>query len=83
MSRSTVFEFKPLTPDEILPIVTRAFSFVEQEGMEPLELEEGVAEPIAASGGGDVRKAINAVELLTLCLLYTSTPRRGRRRPPR
>ena len=32
LSRSTVFEFKPLTPDEILPIVTRAFSFVEQEG---------------------------------------------------
>lgn len=66
LSRSTVFEFKPLTPDEILPIVTRAFSFVEQEGMEPLELEEGVAEHIAASCGGDVRKAINAVELLTL-----------------
>ncbi len=66
LSRSTVFEFKPLTPDEILPIVTRAFSFVEQEGMEPLGLEEGVAEHIAASCGGDVRKAINAVELLTL-----------------
>ena len=66
LSRSTVFEFRPLTPQEVLPVVQRAFSFVENEGMEPLALEEGVMQHIAASCGGDVRKAINAVELLTL-----------------
>ena len=66
LSRSTVFEFRPLTPEEVLPVVERAFAFVEAEGAAPLHREEGVDRYIAASCGGDVRKAINAVELLTL-----------------
>jgi putative ATPase len=66
LSRSTVFEFRPLTPEEVLPVVERAFAFVEAEGAAPLHRAEGVDSYIAASCGGDVRKAINAVELLTL-----------------
>ncbi len=66
LSRSTVFEFKPLTPDDILPVVHRAFDFVEGETSMPCERAEGVDELIASSSGGDVRKAINAVELLVL-----------------
>ncbi len=64
LSRSTVFEFKPVTPEEAEPAVLRAFSMLaEREGLSP-ELEPGVVQRISRSCGGDVRKALNAVELL-------------------
>lgn len=64
LSRSTVFEFKPVTAPQVRPAVERALRFVEAEGSLPLVWEEGVPEHIAQACGGDVRKAINAVELL-------------------
>lgn len=66
LSRSTVFEFKPLTAQEILPAVNRAFDFLAAETKEKIEVQEGVRELIARSGGGDVRKAVNAVEICVL-----------------
>ena len=64
LSRSTVFEFKPVTPGEAEPAVERAFRLLaEKNGAEP-ELEAGVVPRISQACGGDVRKAINAVELL-------------------
>ena len=64
LSRSTVFEFKPVTPKEAEPAVIRAFNILaEREGKTP-ELEPGVVQRISQSCGGDVRKALNAVELL-------------------
>ena len=66
LSRSTVFEFKPLIPEEILPAVERAFKFLQDEKNESVEIEDGVTEWIARACGGDVRKAINAAELCWL-----------------
>ena len=64
LSRSTVFEFKPVAPEEIIPAVERAVQRVsEREGVEAV-LDGGVAERLATSCGGDVRKALNGVELL-------------------
>ena len=64
LSRSTVFEFKAVPPKEVLPAVERALK-IEQERLElPLKWEEEVPLDIATACGGDVRKAINAVELL-------------------
>ncbi|MDR3730282.1 MAG: replication-associated recombination protein A [Oscillospiraceae bacterium] len=64
LSRSTVFEFKAVSPKEVLPAVERALK-IEQERLElPLKWEEEVPLDIATACGGDVRKAINAVELL-------------------
>ena len=64
LSRSTVFEFKPVTPKEAEPAVVRAFNILaEREGKTP-ELEPGVVQRISRACGGDVRKALNAVELL-------------------
>ena len=64
LSRSTVFEFKQLTAKAVLPAVLRAFSYMEQRESVKAEVEGGVAEHIAAACGGDVRKAMNTVELL-------------------
>ncbi|MEG1614631.1 MAG: AAA family ATPase, partial [Oscillospiraceae bacterium] len=63
LSRSTVFEFKPVSPVEIERAVVRAFDFLSKESGEKIELEDGVATYISTACGGDVRKAINAVEL--------------------
>ena len=64
LSRSTVFEFKALTAEETLPAVERALSIVQGRSQLPLDWEAGVPGAVAAACGGDVRKAINAVELL-------------------
>ena len=66
LSRSTVFEFKQVTAEEILPAVRRGVDFLEREKGFSIRLEEGVAEHIAQSAGGDVRKAMNALELCVL-----------------
>ncbi|SDB46250.1 putative ATPase [Ruminococcaceae bacterium FB2012] len=66
ISRSTVFEFKPLTPEQILPAIKRAFQFCADNLGLKLRLEQGVCEHIALGCGGDVRKSINTVELCTL-----------------
>lgn len=62
LSRCTVFEFKPVEPEEMRRAVSRAFSLA-LEGR-TVTLDEGVVDAIATGCGGDVRKALNAVELL-------------------
>jgi len=64
LSRSTVFEFKPLTRDDLRPAVLRAIDFIQARRETPVELEDGVLDHIISACGGDLRKALNAVELL-------------------
>lgn len=64
LSRSTVFEFKSVTAQEMRPAVERALKIVQSESPLPLRWEEGVLDQISHACGGDVRKAMNAVELL-------------------
>ena len=64
LSRSTVFEFKPVTPEDAEKAVQRAIDIMNARREAPLTVEPGVTKRIAAACVGDVRKAINAVELL-------------------
>ena len=64
LSRSTVFEFKQVEPRELLPAVERALGILKERSPLPLAWEEGVPMFLATQCGGDVRKAINACELL-------------------
>ncbi len=64
LSRSSVFEFKPLTARDVAPAISRGFRFMEERLGRKLELEEGVCAHIASACGGDARKALNTVELL-------------------
>lgn len=68
LSRSTVFEFKAVEPSEVKKAVLRGFDFMRRERNLNFQLENGVADHIAATCGGDVRKAMNAVELCVLAL---------------
>lgn len=63
LSRCTVFEFQPVEPKELARAVERAFRLA-LEGR-AVAVEEDVMRTISESCGGDVRKALNAVELLT------------------
>ncbi len=68
LSRSTIFEFRSLTPEAAEKIVDRALRYMEKKLNVSVEAEDGVVRYVAASCGGDVRKAINAVEVLfTAC----------------
>lgn len=64
LSRSTVFEFKELTARSVKPAIQRAIGIMEKRESVKAEIEEGVIDHIASACGGDVRKAINSVELL-------------------
>ena len=64
LSRSTIFEFKQLDASDVEKAVTRAIMFLENRDMIKIVCEDGVTTHIAQSCGGDVRKAINAIELL-------------------
>lgn len=65
LSRSTVFEFKSISPKEMEPAVTRAIRIASEKNGTEIETEEGVISHIATSCGGDVRKALNTVEILS------------------
>ena len=66
LSRSTVFEFKSISPEETVPAVKRAFEFLEGERHIKITVDDETVNHIAYACGGDVRKAINAVELSVL-----------------
>ncbi len=64
LSRSTVFEFKTISPEAARRAIDRAMGYMaEKTGLTP-ECENGALDRIAYACGGDLRKAINAVELL-------------------
>ncbi len=67
ISRSTVFEFKPVSAQQLRPAITRAFRLLgEQEGCQ-IEAGDSIVDTIAFSCGGDVRKAMNTAELAVMC----------------
>ena len=63
-SRSTIFEFKQISSAAALQAVKRAVSYLESRTALTAQPEDGALEYIAGSCGGDLRKALNAVEVL-------------------
>ena len=75
LSRSTVFEFKPVEKEEVARAVDRAFRILSEDLGEEIRLEDGVTSYIASACGGDVRKAMNAAELCTAAVRSEDEPR--------
>ena len=73
LSRSSVFEFKPLSAEDLIPAVERGFRLMGERLAAKAKLEDGVVKHIALACGGDCRKAMNAVELL-----MNAAPRKGK-----
>lgn len=62
LSRSTVFEFKSIAAEDIIPAVKRGFDFLAEENNIEIVYDDAVLRKIAFGCGGDVRKALNSVE---------------------
>lgn len=63
LSRCAVFEFKPLSPEEIEENLLRGLKFLNEEsGLEKTAQKEALRN-IALSSGGDVRASLNFLEL--------------------
>lgn len=66
LSRSTVFEFKPIEPEEIEKALEHAIEKIEHDENTAVLTEDGVLHHIAQNCSGDARKAINALEVCWL-----------------
>lgn len=66
LSRSTVFEFKPVQPAELEKAIRRGFSLMTEETGVEYHLDDEAVRYISRGCGGDVRKSLNTVELCAL-----------------
>ena len=66
LSRSTVFEFKPVTPEELEKAVRRGFAVLSKENGIEYKLDDEAVKYISRGCGGDVRKSLNTVELCAI-----------------
>lgn len=62
LSRSSVFEFKPVTPDAIVPALRRALEKLNSEMHTEKTASDEVLSSIANACGGDVRRGIGILE---------------------
>lgn len=67
ISRSIVFKLNELTPDDVLKVLKRAVVDKEKGlGSYSLKIEDDVLEKISQISGGDVRVALNSIEIAVL-----------------
>lgn len=66
LSRSTVFEFKPVTPQDMEKAARRGFSEISKEMATEFDVSDEAIRYICQGVGGDVRKCLNTVELCAL-----------------
>ncbi len=66
LSRSTVFEFKPVSPEDLKTAVRRGFSEISKENGTEYDVSDDAVDYITRGVGGDVRKCLNTVELCAL-----------------
>jgi len=71
LSRSTIFEFKPLQPEDIRQGIEKAVAKYNRENGTRIQLTEKAAAVLAYGCGGDMRKAFNALELLIAAASYS------------
>ena len=62
LSRSSVFEFKPVTPENCIPTLKRAIKLLNEEFSDSKTVSEDVLLKIASLSGGDVRMSVSLLE---------------------
>ncbi len=77
LSRSTVFEFRPLTNEDICAVLKRALEILQTEDFPQGALcaEDDFLSQLAEKSGGDVRRALNSLEL---AVCYTAPDKDGK-----
>ena len=83
VSRSQIFQFEPLSPEDIGSLLRRAITDNERGlGKQNVSLEEEAMNFLCNICDGDARKALSVLEtaVISSCLLYTSPSPRDRTR---
>ena len=68
LSRCTVFEFKPVTADDMIPFIKRSISYLEKQRGFSITCSDENIKKIAYGCGGDVRKCCNCIEIISIAL---------------
>ena len=71
LSRCTVFEFKTVDSGEVEKAVRRGFELIADDEQIKINADDDAVKYISTACGGDVRKALNAVELCTIATMPT------------
>lgn len=66
LSRSTVFEFKTLSTEDICGVLERAVGILNKENDSKISISAEIIRKIAMSAAGDVRRSLNMLELAVL-----------------
>lgn len=74
LSRSTVFEFKTLQAKDVAEVLKRAIKILSGENAKDIVISEDNINKIARSASGDVRRALNMLELCVMLTLNDDTP---------
>ena len=73
LSRSTVFEFKTLSSEDIATLLNRAVGILSDEHQKELVITEDSINKIARAAAGDVRRSLNMLELCVMLTLNGDT----------
>lgn len=68
LSRSSVFEFKSLSSDDIVALLNRAIKILSEEQGKAIVASEDAIKQISRAAAGDVRRSLNMLEL---CIMLT------------
>ena len=74
LSRSTVFEFKTLASDDIAALLKRAIGILSEENEKEIFAEDVSINKIARAAAGDVRRALNMLELCIMLTINNNEP---------
>ena len=72
LSRSTVFEFKPISTGDVKSAILRGIKILTEELGINITIEPDALSHLASVSSGDVRKALNALEVCTISAPETS-----------
>ena len=66
LSRCTVFEFKPVGPEDMKPVISRSIEYLSEKYAKKIKIDNDAILHITHMSNGDVRKALNSVEVAVL-----------------
>ncbi len=74
LSRSTVFEFKALSSQDITEVIIRAVKILSEEHKKNINISADNINKIARAAAGDVRRSLNMLELCVMLTISDDEP---------
>ncbi len=74
LSRSSVFEFKQIPAEDIEPAILRGFEILKKDFSSDITIDDNAVMQIAHIAFGDVRKALNILEVCFMTVVQSNSP---------